>query len=217
MERRELFKWGLGKVADMAVKDVEQRVNANASRWIRPPYAIAELDFLLKCTRCDDCIDACPHDVLFPLSPKFGIEVASTPAMDLGNKGCHLCADWPCVTACKTGALMRPDPEPAEEETENTPKEPSWPILARALIDTTKCLPYLGPECGACADSCPVPGALNWDGPKPRIDHALCAGCAMCREVCIVEPKAVAIQSLAPEHRAQSSKKKTAQDHTPRS
>jgi len=63
-----------------------------------------------------------------------------------------------------------------------------------ASIDERSCLPYLGPECGACADSCPVAGALQWpDGRKPVIDQDLCAGCALCREACIVDPKAVGI------------------------
>ena len=70
LDRRELFKRGFGRAVDMAVKEVEHRANENARHWIRPPYALDELDFLIKCTRCSDCIDACPHYVLFPLQPR---------------------------------------------------------------------------------------------------------------------------------------------------
>lgn len=197
LDRRELFKRGLGRAVDMAVKEVEHRANENARHWIRPPYALDELDFLIKCTRCSDCIEACPHDVLFPLPPKRGLQVVSTPAMDLLNKACHLCSDWPCVTACTPGALVQPAPAETDGDNENNTANVPLPRLATASIDTTKCLPYKGPECGACAGSCPVPNALVWDGPLPRIDPEFCTGCAMCREVCIVEPKAVLIRHSA--------------------
>lgn len=196
LERRDFFRRGLAKVAGAAVDEAEKRANKSASRWIRPPYAINELDFLLKCTRCDDCVDACPHDVLFPLPPKFGLQVASTPAMDLINKGCRMCSDWPCVAACTDDALVRPDSEPPDDESATDVVDLPLPLLASAMIDIAKCLPYLGPECGACADSCPVPDALIWNGPKPHINQALCTGCAMCRGTCIVEPKAVSIRTL---------------------
>ncbi|MCK4710349.1 MAG: hypothetical protein KAU21_17165, partial [Gammaproteobacteria bacterium] len=62
------------------------------------------------------------------------------------------------------------------------------------FINKETCLPYSGPECGACK-VCPVEGALVWSMEKPEIDQALCTGCALCREACIVDPKAVMIQS----------------------
>lgn len=195
LDRRELFRRGLGKAVDMAVTEAEQRVNERARHWIRPPYALDELDFLIKCTRCSDCIDACPHAALFPLSARLGIQVVATPAMDLLNNACRLCSDWPCVAACPTGALKRPEPEASDvEDGQNETAKLPLPRLAVASIDPTNCLPYKGPECGACAHSCPVPNALVWDGPKPRIDAEFCVGCALCREACIVEPKAVSIR-----------------------
>ncbi len=190
----------------MAVQEAEARANERASRWIRPPFAVAELDLLIKCTRCNACIEACPHDVLFPLSTKFGVQVAATPAMDLVNKGCHMCADWPCVNACEPDALKLPDASNQEDSAnqDNTGADDEQrvvtvapPVLAAASIDRTVCLPYLGPECGACSGSCPVPGALVWAGEKPRIDADHCTGCALCREACIAAPKAVVIQNLA--------------------
>lgn len=43
--------------------------------------------------------------------------------------------------------------------------------------------------------SCPIEGALVWQDEKPKIDADLCVGCAMCREACIIEPKAVIVRS----------------------
>jgi ferredoxin-type protein NapG len=188
MDRRQFFQNALQKAAKTVVEHGDARVTARASRWIRPPYAITELDFLLTCTRCSDCINACPHAVIFPLAARCGAQVAGTPALDLLHKGCHLCADWPCVNACKTGALQRPP--------ESKASEPSWPLLARVNINTATCLPYQGPECGVCVAVCPVPGALRLAQERPVIDDTLCTGCALCREACIVELKSIDVISL---------------------
>ncbi len=187
MERREFFRLGARKTAEAVVRMADERAESRARNWLRPPFAQPELDFLLCCTRCDDCIPACPHDVIFKLPARYGIEVAGTPAMDLANRGCHLCEDWPCVTACERQALALQAPELNQ----------GAPRLAKLQIDTDVCLPYSGPECGACADSCPVPGALEWrDGVRPHINQDVCVGCALCREACILTPKAITVYAV---------------------
>ncbi|HHJ12619.1 MAG TPA: 4Fe-4S dicluster domain-containing protein [Chromatiales bacterium] len=199
MDRRAFFRRALRKGGEQVVRHVERRVQRKAARWIRPPWAVPEVEFLLACTRCGACIEACPHGVVFPLPARLGAEVVATPALDLTTRGCHLCDDWPCVAACEPGALRFPTP-PQEEEggNEETAVPASPPRLARATIDTERCLPWQGPECGACAAVCPVPDALQWDGPRPHIDGARCVGCALCRAACITDPPAVRIASLQP-------------------
>jgi len=186
--RREFFRLGLRKAAQTAVKGADNLAKQRARNWIRPPYAQDELEFLMACTRCLDCLNACPHEVIFALPARLGAQVVNTPALDLRNKGCHLCIDWPCVQVCEPAALKLPD---VSAENQSTP-----PRIAFTFIDTRVCLPYSGPECGACANSCSVAGALLWDGVQPHINPDICTGCARCREACIVEPKAVQIQSL---------------------
>ncbi len=198
MDRREFFRRGLGRVAEEAVQHVDKKMVERASRWIRPPFAIPELEFLLACTRCDACIKACPHNIIFPLAVNNGADVMNTPALDLLNKGCRLCEDWPCVTACEVGALKIPAIENAEdgEDASETGIVPQ-PRLAKLSIDTENCLPYQGPECGACASACIIDGALEWQMERPSINQEKCTGCAMCREVCITEPKSVLIMKSA--------------------
>jgi len=190
MDRRDFFRRSFSKAAETVTKHAEQRVSKKASRWIRPPFSLSELEFLLACTRCSDCIEACPHQVIFPLAARLGADVVGTPAMDLLSKGCHLCEDWPCVNACETGALKLLD----IDEPDDTMKRVISPF-AKAILDTTECLPYVGPECGACAASCKIDGALIWDCEKPTIIEDKCVGCGMCREACIVEGKAIDIVS----------------------
>ena len=201
MDRRAFFRSAVDKGSKPLVKAVDASIKKQALHWIRPPYAIAELDFILACTRCGDCITACPHQVVFSLSARLGVKFAGTPALDLINKGCHLCEDWPCVSACTAGALLIPEssPELPESESATKPAETEKaqpPKLARASINKQTCLPYSGPECGACIGICPVPGALTLDMCKPVIAEALCTGCGLCRESCIADPKAINIASL---------------------
>ncbi len=192
MDRRGFFRTGSRKLAEATIDQVDNHVQKQAKHWIRPPYALDELEFLTTCTRCGECIDACPYQVIFPLASRLGASVTGTPALDLVNRGCHLCTDWPCVTACEPGAMTLP---PKREDSEWNEPVPA-PRIALASINKQFCLAHLGPECGACASSCPVPGALVWNTEKPSIDPDYCTGCGLCREVCIVDPKAIEIRSL---------------------
>ncbi|MCP4934449.1 MAG: hypothetical protein GY927_09655 [bacterium] len=188
LDRRAFFTLGIKKTAKAAVNIAQARVEQRAKNFIRPPFAIEELDFLLKCTRCDACIKACPHEIIFPLSARLGVEVVSTPALDLLSGACHLCDGWPCVVACEPQALQLPsDLEPDEEV--------AHPHLAIATIIAQTCLPFSGPECGACGSVCPVPGAIKWDMTRPTINEEICIGCAQCREACITEPKSITIST----------------------
>lgn len=187
MERRSLFRLGFRKAMEVMADRIPAAPPAGPATWIRPPYALAEIPFLLACDRCDACIQACPHHVLFRLGASAGSLAQGTPAMALHQSPCQMCEGWPCATACTRGALHRP------EHAEDTP--PLLPQMARAIIDERACLPYSGPECGACADSCPVPGALTWNHTQPII-AAPCIGCDLCRQACITDPKAITLVPL---------------------
>ena len=195
MDRRGFFKNIANKATEKSAVTVEKKVDRRAANWIRPPYALDEADFLLACTRCDLCVEACPHRVIFKLSDRLGTLVAGTPALDLLKKGCHQCEDWPCVNACNDQALVLPETS-SDSDSEQNEIEPELPMMARAEINSKVCLPYNGRECDDCADSCPVPKALTWDMTLPIINLLLCTGCGMCREACVAEPKAVNIRSL---------------------
>jgi ferredoxin-type protein NapG len=187
MDRRAFLRLGADKAAEIKAELVSDAPAWPGDNWIRPPFAEAERDFLINCTRCDKCIAACEFDVLFKLPGDLPHPAAGTPAMDLLNHGCHMCDGWPCVAACEPDALRQP---PSTNS--------AAPKFARAEIDTEQCLPYQGPECGACADSCLLEGGLEWRrGGRPVINSEICSGCGACREACIVSPKAVTISLLA--------------------
>lgn len=185
--RRNFLKQTASKTAGLAVKEAQERANSRAAKWIRPPYALEELEFSLTCSRCGDCISACPEHVIFKLAAHTGVTAAGTPAMDLLHHACLLCEDWPCVNACEVNALAFPETESDEEI--------PLPMLSNCRVDTEKCLPYTGPECGACESSCPIEGALSWNMERPTIVQGLCVGCGACLAACIVEPKAIKVRS----------------------
>ncbi|MBF0447602.1 MAG: hypothetical protein HQL67_05320 [Magnetococcales bacterium] len=190
MERRGFFTLGIKNMAKAAINAADRQAEGRASRWIRPPFAKRELDFLLACTRCDKCLLACEPQVLFLLSARLGAQVVNTPAMDLTNKGCLMCDGWPCVAACTPEALKLPELIPTDSEDPLLPQ----PKLAEIRINTQTCLPFSGPECGACLPACPIPGALTlMAGRLPKIDSNHCTGCALCRLACIVSPKAIEV------------------------
>lgn len=186
LNRRDFFRFGLQNAAKMAGDAVAGKL-ALEGDMIRPPFALAEAAFLEACTKCDACIQACAYDIIFKLPDDMGGKRAGTPVLDLAVAGCHLCTDWPCVTVCEPAALKLPE----------AAAPPIFPKLADAVINTESCLPYAGPECGACRDACRVAGALNWEqGIKPVIDNDVCTGCALCRDACITDPKSIDIRAV---------------------
>ena len=194
-ERRAFFQSLTRKAGKAVIQQVDKRVAQRAVNWIRPPWALPELEFLLACTRCGDCIQACPHQVVFPLPARLGLQVGGTPALNLRHRGCHCCADWPCAAACQPQALRQPNtPDDAPDD-----QPPPMPKLASTRLERAHCLAWQGPECGACASACPIEGALTWRAEKPAIDPNRCNGCGRCREACIMEPKAIQIRPLTPQ------------------
>jgi ferredoxin-type protein NapG len=150
-----------------------------ASPWPLPPGAAEEGEFLRLCTRCDDCAVACPYYAI-GIIPADGGEWAGTPALNTNQTPCHLCPDIPCAKACTTGALV--------------PVEPHAMFFGLAEIDESKCMPFSGPECGACVPACPI-NAMHLDLTKPVINFDVCNGCGLCREACPVYGKAIDIHA----------------------
>lgn len=180
--RRDFFRGLIGKTAELAVGEAERRIERAARRFVRPPGAVSEAEFLAACTRCGDCVSACPEGAIFMLGVHLGLAV-DTPALDLVNNACALCADFPCIAACGPEALRQLDG--------------ASPRFARMRIEAGSCLPFQGPECGVCVAVCPVEGAIELKGTRPSIDPELCTGCALCRRACIVSPSAITVHPLA--------------------
>jgi ferredoxin-type protein NapG len=140
----------------------------------RPPGAIAEADFLSRCTRCGDCFTACPHEAVVTAPARLRA-AAGTPVIDAASAPCQQCADTPCIEACAPNALSA-----------NAPLK-----MGTARIETMDCLAWQRSFCTVCSERCPVPDAITLDQGRPTIDASVCTGCGVCLYVCPAPRKAV--------------------------
>ena len=130
----------------------------------RPPWALAEALFVDRCTRCNDCLSACPEHILVASDGGF-------PTVDFKRGACTFCGD--CAAACQPLALVRGAGIPA------------WRY--KAVVGPT-CLPNKGVECRVCGGFCDV-RAIRFtprlgSSPLPAIDEDLCTGCGACLAPC---------------------------------
>ena len=65
VDRRAFFQQGFRKMFGKAVEVVEQKMAPG--RYVRPPGALTEAAFLGACTRCGECVSACPVHAIKPL------------------------------------------------------------------------------------------------------------------------------------------------------
>lgn len=147
--------------ADPAPKEPPVKVRVD---WLRPPGAVEEELFLDRCTKCGDCLPACPY-----ASIKNDL-ATGYPVIFANESPCHLCDDFPCIAACETEALL-----PVGDRTEVR--------MGVAVVSRADCTADQG--CRFCLAKCPV-GALSVDfiEPYPIVDQEKCVGCGICEQVC---------------------------------
>lgn len=133
----------------------------------RPPWSLRpDAAFGERCTRCGDCVRACPRSVLRSGDGGF-------PEISFAAAGCSLCGD--CAKACPTGAI-----DPAAN-----PVAFAWRVQ---IADG--CLNRRGVECRVCGEACearalrfvPARGGIA----QLQVDTAACTGCGDCVPVCPV-------------------------------
>lgn len=162
---------------------------------LRPPGAIPEQDFLLKCTKCGLCVEACPFQSLILARPGDERPVG-TPYFKMRENPCRMCREIPCAVACPTGALDRSLVSDRDEQGKRR-LNVNLSKIGLAVIDRETCIAYWGIQCDACYRSCPVmdkavtveyvrnerTGKHAILAPAVHSDH--CTGCGMCERACI--------------------------------
>ncbi len=151
---------------------------------IRPPWAHRESLFVEKCTRCDECIAACPERIITKGRGGF-------PTINFKAGECTFCGD--CVVACKDDALHCPDNQ-FDEAT-------AWSIKASIQ---SNCLALNGVECRVCGEHCESV-AIRFQLAAgmvavPKLDDELCNGCGACLAACPID----AVHMGEPEYDAQA-------------
>ena len=133
----------------------------------RPPHAVPESEFVVGCTKCDACIEACPPHAIFRAPESEGM-MAGLPIIDALTQPCLMCTDLPCVPVCEAGVLSFDAPV----------------AMGLAKIDSNLCLAFNGTVCTACVERCPVENAITMEAGHPVVDSDICTGCGVCLYVC---------------------------------
>ncbi|MFQ5639714.1 MAG: 4Fe-4S dicluster domain-containing protein [bacterium] len=183
MTRSEFLRGGLKSFFEFTAEVLDHQIESKAKKMVaplhRPPGTIDELSFLAQCTRCDLCIEACPHDAIIKADPKYGVAV-DTPMIVPAEAPCYLCQDTPCVSACPEGALV-----PIEKIK-----------MATAYLIRNKCFAYAGQVnmCDYCFERCPLKGeAIVMEDRKPRVIADNCTGCGICEYYCPAPGNAIKV------------------------
>ncbi len=143
---------------------VAQATQAQAPARPRPPWALAEAEFLHCCTRCNACVAACPEHIL-------AVGDGGFPEVDFRQRACTLCGQ--CASVCEPRALLR------------QPERPAWrwkPLISK------DCLSHRQVECRVCGEACDE-SALRFP-PRlggvalPVLDPQRCTGCGACVAPC---------------------------------
>lgn len=139
---------------------------SNRVRLIRPPWSANDVLFREKCTRCDDCLDACPEAIIYRGDDGY-------PGINFSQAGCTYCAE--CLVSCSTGALhgLCSDIQQA------------WNHTMRI---SENCLSITGVVCRACGDHCETRAIhftlLRQGRSLPEINPRSCNGCGQCVAIC---------------------------------
>jgi len=130
MQRRTFIK-ALGVAAVIPTRAVALSTRPSL-RYLRPPGALAEDEFLSRYIRCGQCGEACPNRCISYFGMENGLASLDTPYITPREKACILCMK--CGDVCPSGAI-----QPIARELE--------PILAgvhmgHAVVDERLCLSY---------------------------------------------------------------------------
>ena len=134
-----------------------------------PPWSLPGEMFIAACTRCDECINACPESVLYKGEGGF-------PEIDFKRGACTFCSE--CVTICQADAF----------HAVNNDIDSAWDLVAFVSPD---CLSVQGITCRSCADHCETKAIrfkLQLGGKAVAVvSQEACTGCGACVIPCPVD------------------------------
>jgi len=185
MKRRTFIKTlAIGGAAAVTPVTAAATADRPALRFLRPPGALPEEEFLSHCIHCGQCGEVCPNRCIDYFGFENGVASLDTPYIIPREKACILCMK--CGDICPSGAIQ-PIPRTAEAITAGVK-------MGRAVVDKRLCLSYQGKTCGVCYRACPLQDVAITVGmlEQPHITNQ-CVGCGLCERSCIQMPQAIRI------------------------
>ncbi|HET6248830.1 MAG TPA: 4Fe-4S dicluster domain-containing protein [Tepidisphaeraceae bacterium] len=151
----------------------------DTKHFIRPPGARSEQDFLNICSRCGNCVHACPVNAIqLDYSQS---RAGGAPYIDPDSSACVMCDGLSCMSQCPSSALMI---VPREEID-----------IGTAAWNSGLCLRTVtGEPCTLCVDHCPVgTAALEVVDNHVIVHEDHCTGCGACQNNCPTSPKSIVV------------------------
>lgn len=149
----------------------------NALRILRPPGAKeVEDDFIGTCSRCQNCVQACPvHAIQIDDNQAEGV-----PFIIAEEQPCVMCDGLLCMYNCPSGAI--------------TPLPIGLVDMGTAEWREGRCIRSEGTDCTMCVDRCPIgPRAIELRDDRIVVHEEGCTGCGVCEHDCPTSPKSIVV------------------------
>jgi MauM/NapG family ferredoxin protein len=178
LARRTLLAVGAGAVGAAALRSGYP----GKPGPFRPPGALAEPVFGGVCTRCGNCVRACPSGIIEHDLKPGGWASLLTPVLRFRRDYCREdCVR--CTEVCPSGALVRMSPEDKKNVRLGLPQ-----------VDMSVCLLAQDRECSLCRSQCPYDAVRYlWSETDytltPQVDAEKCTGCGACEAACPTTPR----------------------------